>query len=90
MRASNFSHAQQVFIFKQGDDGVPVAVICRKAGINQATYLNWRKKYEGLLPDKIHRLKALEAENSRLKRIFADPKLDQEMWVSEESSKACT
>jgi len=45
MKASKFSDAQKAFILKQGDDGVPVAEICRKAGISQATYFNWRKKY---------------------------------------------
>lgn len=60
MKASKFSDAQKAFILKQGDDGVPVAEICRKAGISQATYFNWRKKYAGLLPDEMRRLKALE------------------------------
>ena len=64
---------------KQGDDGVPVAEICRKAGISQATYFNWHKKYAGLLPDEMRRLKALEDENSRLKKIVADLTLDREM-----------
>lgn len=50
MKASNFSDAQKAFILKQGDDGTPVAEICRRAGISQATYFNWRKKYVGLLP----------------------------------------
>ena len=59
--------------------GVPVAEICRKAGISQATYFNWRKKYAGLLPDEMRRLKALEDENSRLKKIVADLTLDREM-----------
>jgi putative transposase len=79
MRASNFSDAQKAFILKQGDDGVPVAEICRKAGIRQATYFNWRKKYAGLLPDEMRRLKALEDENSRLKKIVADLTLEREM-----------
>ena len=48
MKASKFSDAQKAFILKQGDDGVPVAEICRKAGISQATYFNWRKKYAGV------------------------------------------
>ncbi len=64
---------------KQGDGGVPVAKICRKAGISQATYFNWRKKYAGLLPDEMRRLKALEDENSRLKKIVADLTLGREM-----------
>jgi len=79
MKASNFSDAQKAFILKQGDDGVLVAEICRKAGISQATYFNWRKKYAGLLPDEMRRLKALEEENSRLKKIVADLTLDREM-----------
>jgi putative transposase len=50
MKASKFSDAQKAFILKQGADGVPVADICRKAGISQATYFNWKKKYDGLQP----------------------------------------
>ena len=45
MKASKFSDAQKAFILKQGSDGVPVADICRKAGISQATYFNWKKKH---------------------------------------------
>ncbi|CVI63054.1 Insertion element ISR1 uncharacterized 10 kDa protein A3 [Agrobacterium salinitolerans str. Hayward 0363] len=79
MKASKSSDAQKAFILKQGDDGVPVAEIFRKAGISQATYFNWRKKYAGLLPDEMRRLKVLEDENSRLKKIVADLTLDREM-----------
>ena len=50
MKASAFSDAQEAFILKQGADGVPVAEVCRRAGISQATYFNWKKKYDGLLP----------------------------------------
>lgn len=46
MKASKFSDAQKAFILKQGADGIPVAEICRRAGISQATYFNWKKKYE--------------------------------------------
>ncbi len=63
MKASRFSDAQKAFILKQGDGGLPVADICRKAGISQATYFNWKKKYAGLLPDEMRRLKQLEDEN---------------------------
>ena len=79
MRASNFSDAQKAFILKQGSDGVPVADICRKAGISQATYFNWKKKYDGMSPSKMRRLKQLEDENARLKKIVADLLLDREM-----------
>ncbi len=67
MKASKFTEAQKAFILKQGDQGTPVAEICRKAGISQAAYFNWKKEYGGLLPDKMRRLKALEDENTRLK-----------------------
>lgn len=79
MKASQFSDAQKAFVIKQGDEGVPVAEICRKAGISQATYFNWRKKYVGMLPPEMKRLKRLEDENSRLKKIVADLTLDREM-----------
>jgi len=55
MKASKFTEAQKAFILKQGEQGTPVAEICRKAGISQATYFNWKKKYGGLLPDEMHR-----------------------------------
>ena len=79
MKASKFTEAQKAFILKQGKEGTPVAEICRKAGISQATYFNWKKRYGGLLPDEMRRLKALEDENSRLKKIVADLTLDREM-----------
>ena len=79
MKDSKFSDAQKAFILKQGADGVPVAEICRRAGISQATYFNWKKRYGGLLPDEMRRLKQLEDENTRLKKIVADLTLDREM-----------
>ena len=79
MKASRFSDAQKAFILRQGADGMPVADICRKAGISQATYFNWKKKYDGLLPDEMRRLKQLEVENGKLKKLVADLSLDREM-----------
>ena len=79
MKTSKFSDAQKAFIPKQGEEGAPVAEICRKAGISQATYFAWKKKYGGLLPEEMRRLKQLEDENARLKRIVADLTLDREM-----------
>ena len=60
MKASTFSDAQKAFVLKQGADGISVAAICRKAGISQAAYFNWRK-YDGLLPTEMRRLRLLEA-----------------------------
>ena len=79
MKASKFSDAQKAFILKQGADGVPVEEICRKAGISQATYFNWRKKYQGMTPPEMLRLKQLEDENVKLKKLVADFSLDREM-----------
>ena len=62
-----------------GADGIPVAEICRRAGISQATYFNWKKKYDGLLPTEMKRLKQLEDENSKLRKLVADLSLDKEM-----------
>ncbi len=58
---------------------MPVADICRKIGIRQATYFNWKKKYDGLLPNEMRRLKQLEDENNKLRKVVADLSLDKEM-----------
>lgn len=79
MKASKFTDAQKAFVIKRGEEGTPVAEVCRKAGISQATYFNWKKKYAGLLPTEMRRLRELEEENCRLKRIVADLTLDREM-----------
>ena len=50
MKVSQFMDAQKAFIIKQGEDGVPVAQICRRAGISQATYFIWKKKWAGMMP----------------------------------------
>ena len=79
MKASRFSEAQKAFILKQGADGMPVADICRKAEISQATYFNWKKRCDGLLPTEMRRLKQLEDENNKLRKVVADLSLDKEM-----------
>src|ERR1700744_224436 len=91
MKASQFSDAQKAFILKQGSDGMPVADICRKAGISQATYFNWKKKYDGLLPDEMRRLKQLEDENSKLKKVVVNFAFDKSCcrMPSAENFKAC-
>ena len=79
MKALKFSDAQKEFILQQGEEGTPVAEVCRKAGISHATCFNWRKKYAGLMPSEMKRLRGLEDENSRLKKVVADLTLDREM-----------
>ncbi len=79
MKKTKFSEAQIAFILKQADEGAPVGEICRKAGISDATFYNWRKKYAGLLPSEMRRLRQLEEENAKLKRLVADLSLDKAM-----------
>jgi putative transposase len=79
IKASKFTAAQKAFVIKQGEEGTPVAEICRKAGVSQATYFNWKKMYGGLMSSEMRRPRALEDENSRLKRIVADLTLNREM-----------
>ncbi len=79
MKRSKFTEAQIDFILRQAEEGTTVAEVCRKAGISQATYFNWKKKYAGLMPSEMKRLRQLEEENGRLKRIVADLSLDKEM-----------
>ena len=79
MKASRFTDAQKAFILKQGEEGVPVADFCRRAGIRVATYFNWKKEYAGLLPDEMRRLKQLEEENAKPKKLVAELSLDKAM-----------
>lgn len=89
MKASKFSDAQKAFIPKQGSDGTPVAEICRRAGISQATYFNWKKKYDGLLPTEMKRLKQLEDENGKLRKLVADLSLDKERCCRTSFAENC-
>jgi len=79
MKRSKFTEAQIAFILRQAEEGTRVEEVCRKAGISQATFYNWKKKYGGLMPSEMKRLRQLEEENGRLKRIVADLSLDKEM-----------
>jgi putative transposase len=71
MKASKFTEVQKAFIIRQGEEGTPVAEICRKAGISQATYFNWKKKYAGMMPSEMKRLRELEdAKPGRYTGLF--------------------
>jgi putative transposase len=79
MKRSKFSEAQIAFTLHQADEGTPVAEVCRKAGISDATFYNRRKRYGGLMPSEVKRMRQLEDENNRLKKIVADLTLDKAM-----------
>jgi putative transposase len=76
MRKSRFNESQIVAILKEGGAQVPVGQILRKHGISQATYYNWKSKYGGATVAELRRLKELEAENAKLKRMYADLALE--------------
>ncbi len=79
MRKSKFSESQVLSLLKQAESGVPVADICRANGVSNATFYNWRAKYGGMDTSMMKRLKELEHENARLKRMFADSQMDNEI-----------
>ena len=79
MKRSRFSEQQIAFALKQQELGTSVDEICRKMGIAEATFYNWKKKYSGLGPSELRRLKQLEEENAKLKRLVADLSLDKAM-----------
>lgn len=72
MKKSRFTETQIVSILKQADAGILVKDLCRQAGISQATYYQWKSKYGGMDASDLKRVKELEAQNARLKRLYAD------------------
>ncbi len=79
MKKSRFTEEQIAFALKQQELGTPVEEICRKLGIAQATFFNWKKRFSGLGPSELRRLRQLEEENTRLKKLVADLSLDKIM-----------
>lgn len=79
MKKTKFTEAQIVFALRQAENGVKVEEVCRKLGISDATFYNWKKKYGNLGLTELKKLKQLEEENSRLKQIVADLALDKQM-----------
>ena len=76
MRKSRFTESQVVAILKEGEDGVPVAEILRKHGISRNTYFNWKSRYGGAEVSDLRRLKELEAENAKLKKMYTELALE--------------
>lgn len=79
MKKSKFTEKQIAFALRQAESGTTVGEVCRKMGISEATFYNWKKKYGGLGVSELRRLKQLEEENARLKRMVADLSLDKQM-----------
>ena len=79
MKRSRFSDTQILTILKQAQSGIPVPQLCREHGISSATFYNWRSKYGGMDASLMKRLKELEAENRRLKKMYAEERLKAEI-----------
>jgi putative transposase len=76
MRKSRFTEAQILAILGEGEAGLPVAEVCRKHGISTACYYQWKSKFAGMSVNELKRIKELEAENAKLKRMYADLALE--------------
>ena len=79
MKKTKFTEEQIAFALRQAENGTRVVEVCRKLGISDATFYNWRKKYGGLGVPELRRLKQLEEENRKLKQLVADLSLDKQM-----------
>ena len=79
MRSSKFTEEQIAFALKQAETGTPVNEVLRKMGITEQTFYRWKKKYGGMMPSDLRRLRQLEEENRQLKKLVADLSLDKQM-----------
>lgn len=79
MKQSRFSDSQIIAVLKQAEDGSPVSELCREHGISSATFYKWRSKFGGMDASLMSRLKALEDENRRLKKMYAEERLKAEI-----------
>ena len=76
MKAKRYTEEQIIAVLKEGEAGAKIADLCRRYGMSEASYYNWKAKYDGMTVSDLRRLKALEAENRRLKQIVAEQALD--------------
>ena len=79
MRKSRYTEEQIAFALKQAELGTPVNEVCRKLGVSEPTFYRWKSKFGGMLPSDMKRLKHLEEENAKLKKLVADLSLDKVM-----------
>lgn len=79
MKRSKFSEEQVAYALRQAESGTAVADVCRQLGVSEATFYQWRKKYAHLGVSELRRIRQLEDENGRLKRVVADLTLDKHM-----------
>ena len=87
MKKSKFTEAQILKVLKRQEEGKKVSEICREYGISEPTFYNWKSKYGGMTLSELQRVKELEAENARLKRLVADLSLDNQILKEVNSKK---
>ncbi|MFA5299001.1 MAG: transposase [Lutibacter sp.] len=87
MKKSKFTEAQILKVLKTQEEGKKVSEICRDYGISEPTFYNWKSKYGGMTLSELQRVKELEAENARLKRLVADLSLDNQILKEVNSKK---
>lgn len=87
MKKSKFTEAQILKVLKTQEDGKKVSEICREYGISEPTFYNWKSKYGGMTLSELQRVKELEAENARLKRIVAEQQLSIDVLKEVNSKK---
>jgi putative transposase len=79
MKKSRFSEEQIAYALRQAESGTPVGDVCRQVGVSEATFYQWKKKFAHLGVSELRRMRQLEDENGRLKRLVADLTLDKHM-----------
>ncbi len=91
MKGKRYSEEQIIRVLKEVDSGKSVAQVCREQGVSEQTIYRWRSKYDGLNISKLRRLKALEEENARLKKLVAEQALDIQLLkeINEKSGRSC-
>ena len=87
MKQSRYSESQIMAILKEAESGVSVPELCRKHGMSDASFYKWRAKYGGMDASLIKRMKELEGENTRLKKMYAESKMDAEILKDALSGK---
>ena len=81
MKRSRYAEEQIAFALKQAELGTPISDVCRKLGVSEQTFYRWRNKFSGMLPSDMKRLKQLEEENTKLKKLVADLSLDKAIAI---------
>ena len=89
MKTSRYTEAQIIAILRQAEGGVPVAELCREHGMSNASFYKWRAKYGGMDASLISQMKAMEDENRRLKKMFAELSMQNELLNCEGERHWC-